>query len=174
MTLLHSAKESQFLIFSSITTYIIFFSDCYGMLVFPPKIKNKRAFLIDQLVENLPTMQETLVWFLNWEAAGEEIGYQFQYSCASLMAQLVKNLLQGEKPGLDPWVGKIPWRRERLPTPVFWPWEFHELYIPWGQKESEHDWVTFTFTLKLIICWSLSPPMDGMWRKGFGGWLNLD
>ena len=20
----------------------------------------------------------------------------------------------------DPWVGKIPWRRERLPTPVFW------------------------------------------------------
>ena len=23
------------------------------------------------------------------------------------------------------WVGKIPWRRERLPTPVFWPREFH-------------------------------------------------
>ena len=22
---------------------------------------------------------------------------------------------------VDPWVGKIPWRRERLPTPVFWP-----------------------------------------------------
>ena len=61
MTLLHSAKESQFLIFSSITTYIIFFSDCYGMFVFPKKIKNKRASLIDQLVENLPAMQETLV-----------------------------------------------------------------------------------------------------------------
>ena len=25
------------------------------------------------------------------------------------------------------WVGKMPWRRERLPTPVFWPGEFHEL-----------------------------------------------
>ena len=24
----------------------------------------------------------------------------------------------------DPWVGKIPWRRERLPTPVFWPRKF--------------------------------------------------
>ena len=24
----------------------------------------------------------------------------------------------------DPWVGKIPWRRERLSTPVFWPGEF--------------------------------------------------
>ena len=21
--------------------------------------------------------------------------------------------------GVDPWVGKIPWRRDRLPTPVF-------------------------------------------------------
>ena len=31
----------------------------------------------------------------------------------------------------------IPWRRERLPTPVFWPGEFHELYIPWGCKESD-------------------------------------
>ena len=38
---------------------------------------------------------------------------------------------------LDPWVGKIPWRRERLPTPVFWPGEFHELYNPWGHKESD-------------------------------------
>ena len=25
------------------------------------------------------------------------------------------------KPGFDHWVGKIPWRRERLPTPIFWP-----------------------------------------------------
>ena len=28
-------------------------------------------------------------------------------------------------PGFDPWVGKIPWRRERLPTPVFLPEESH-------------------------------------------------
>ena len=32
----------------------------------------------------------------------------------------------------DPWVGNIPWRRERLPTPVFWPGEFHGLYIVHG------------------------------------------
>ena len=30
---------------------------------------------------------------------------------------------------------KIPWRRERLPTPVFWPGELHGLYSPWGRKE---------------------------------------
>jgi len=29
--------------------------------------------------------------------------------------------------GFDFWGGKIPWRRERLPTPVFWPGEFHGL-----------------------------------------------
>ena len=38
-------------------------------------------------------------------------------------------------PGLDPWVGKIPWKGERVPTPVFCPGEFHELYSPWGRKE---------------------------------------
>jgi len=35
------------------------------------------------------------------------------------------------RPGFDPWVGKIPWRRERLPTPVFRPREFHGLYSLW-------------------------------------------
>ena len=37
-------------------------------------------------------------------------------------------------PGFDPSVGKIPWRRERLLTPVFWPGEF-SLYSPWGREE---------------------------------------
>ena len=36
---------------------------------------------------------------------------------------------------MDPWVGKIPSRRESLPTPVFWPGKFHGLYSPWGHKE---------------------------------------
>ena len=40
------------------------------------------------------------------------------------MAQLVKTLQCG-RPGFDPQVGKILWRRERLPTPVFWPGESH-------------------------------------------------
>ena len=63
---------------------------------------------------------------------GEGIGYSFQYSWASLVAQL-----QCGRPGFNPWVGKIPWRRESLPTPVFWPGEFlgHGLYSSWGHKE---------------------------------------
>ena len=43
--------------------------------------------------------------------------------------------LQCGRPGFDPWVGKIPWRRKRLPTPRFWPREFHGPYSPWGCKE---------------------------------------
>ena len=31
------------------------------------------------------------------------------------------------RPGFYPWVGKIPWRREWQPTPVFLPGEFHGL-----------------------------------------------
>ena len=41
---------------------------------------------------------------------------------ASLVAQLVKNLPAYRRPGFGPWVGKTPWRRERLPTPVFLVW----------------------------------------------------
>ena len=61
-------------------------------------------------------------------SAGEGIGHPLQYSWASRVAQLVKNLPAMWKIWFDPWIGKIPWRRARLPTPVFWPGEFHGLY----------------------------------------------
>ena len=41
-----------------------------------------------------------------------------QFPRASLVAQLVRNPpAVRETFGFDPWVEKIPWRRERLPTP---------------------------------------------------------
>ena len=55
---------------------------------------------------------------------------------ASLVVQVVMN----PPAMLETWVQslgwKIPWRREQLPTPVFWPGEFHGLYSPCGRKES--------------------------------------
>ena len=63
-------------------------------------------------------------------STGEGIGYPLQYSWASLVAQLVKNLPTMR----ETWVGKILWRRERLSTPVFWPGELHGLYSPWGAE----------------------------------------
>ena len=64
------------------------------------------------------------------KSSGEGIGYRLQYSWASFMAQL-----KCGTPGFNPGVEKIPWRREQLTTPIFWPREFHGLYSPWGQKE---------------------------------------
>ena len=36
-----------------------------------------------------------------------------------MVAQLVKNPPARREKGFNPRVGKSPWRRERLPTPVF-------------------------------------------------------
>ena len=64
-------------------------------------------------------------------------------------SDLVKRLpwwLSGKEPTcqcrrlrFDPWVGKVPWRREWQPTPVFWPGKSHGQrrlggYIPWGHR----------------------------------------
>ena len=51
-------------------------------------------------------------------------------------------------PGFNPWVGKIPWKRESLSTPVFLPGESHGQrslagYSPSGQTV-RHDWATNT------------------------------
>ena len=51
------------------------------------------------------------------------------------------------RPGFDPWMGKIPWRRKWQPTPVFLPrksqrqWSLAG-YCPWGCKRVRHDLLT--------------------------------
>ena len=55
--------------------------------------------------------------------------------------------LQCERSGFNHWLGMTPWRREWLPTPVFWPGEFQGLYSPWGckgQYMTEHLSLHFT------------------------------
>ena len=53
---------------------------------------------------------------------------------ASLVAQLVKNLAAMQETWVQSLGWKDPWRRKQLPTPVFWPGEFHRLYSPGGPK----------------------------------------
>ena len=76
--------------------------------------------------------------------------YPLHYSWTFLVVQLVKNPRACSSPGLDPLVGKIPWRREGLPTLVFWPGEFHGLYSPWGCKELD---ITERLSLHLSAWW---------------------
>ena len=64
---------------------------------------------------------------------------------ASLVTQKAKNLpamQEMQETQVHPWVGKIPWRREWQPTPVFLPGESHGQrslmgYSPRGHKESD-------------------------------------
>ena len=56
------------------------------------------------------------------------------------------------RPGFNPWVGKIPWRREWQATPAFLPRESHGQrslagYSPWGLTESD---TTERLTLKWL------------------------
>ena len=62
-------------------------------------------------------------------------------------------LLLFVKPGFDLWVGKIPWRREWLPTPVFLLGELHGQrnlmgFSPWSHKESD---MTEQLLLSLLL-----------------------
>ena len=85
----------------------------------------------------------------------------------TLVAQMVKRLpTMWERPGFDPWVRKIPWRRKWQPTPVFLPGKSHGPrslagYSLWGHKEldmTEHThklFFNFYFYLFIWLCWVL-------------------
>ena len=71
----------------------------------------------------------------------------------SLMGQMVKNLPVRQETWFNPWVRKIPWRREWQSIPEFLPGEFHGQkslvgYNPWGHKESD---MTEQLTLRFLF-----------------------
>ena len=86
-------------------------------------------------------------------SAGEGIGYPLQYSWASLVAQLVKNL-----PAVrETCVQSLDWEdsleKGRLPIPILWPRVFQGLYSPWGLKESDiTERLSLRCTYKRICC----------------------
>ena len=94
---------------------------------------------------------------------GEGNNYPFQCSCASLVVQVVKNPSSMWETWVLSWVGKILWRKERVPTPVLWPGEFHGLYSPWGCRESDMIERLSLYVLSLPImklCTLASRPGD--------------
>ena len=83
----------------------------------------------------------------------------YSYLWASLVIPMVKNSLAMQETRFNPWVGKIPWRRKWLSTPVFLPGEFHGQKSLEGSQRVGHDWVTnnlqsTTFT-KVTDLWVL-------------------
>ena len=86
--------------------------------------------------------------------------------------QLVKNLPASRRPGFDPWVRKISWRKKWQPTPVFLLGKSHgqrtlEGYSPWGRKKSDtteharmHFELPIQFSSVAQSCLTLCDPMN--------------
>ena len=69
-------------------------------------------------------------------SSGERIGYPLQYSWASLIPQLVKNLPAMQ----ETWVRSLGWEdtlEKGKATHSSVLGKFHRLYSPWGCKESD-------------------------------------
>ena len=76
--------------------------------------------------------------------------------------------LQWGRPGFDSWVGKIPWRREWLPTPIFSAGEFHVQrivagYSPWRCKELDMTELLKFFTFRGSIAWWIKAGSSIAW-----------
>ena len=95
-------------------------------------------------------------------------GYMITFIWASLVAQDGKEYAcnAGELSSIH---GKIPWRREWLPTPVFLPGQFHGQrslvgYSPWGRKELD--------TAERLTCGNLIFNLCVKLSDSFPKWLN--
>ena len=90
-----------------------------------------------------------------------------QFLLSPLWVKKLRNsCLQCRRPGFDPWVRKIPWRRKWQPILVLLPGKSHGQrslvdYSPWDLKESDTtEWFHFhflsvfkSFALDLVLLW---------------------
>ena len=76
------------------------------------------SFLSLTLASRILTTREALRHLTGWELKEYKLPLW-----ASLVVQTGRIRLQCERPGFNPCIGKIPWRRAWQPTPVFWPGE---------------------------------------------------
>ena len=82
----------------------------------------------------------------------------------SLVAQLIKIPLQCRRPWFDSWVGKIPWRSDRLSTSVF-------LVFPGGSDSKES--ACNAGDLGLIPGWGRSPGDGNGYPLQYACWENF-
>ena len=92
---------------------------------------HKESDKTERLTFPLFQVSESAIWF----CSTRDMGF-------SWLLRWSRICLQCRRPGFNPWVGKIPWRREWQSTPIFIPGEFHgqrslEGYSPLGCKESD-------------------------------------
>ena len=94
-----------------------------------------------------------------------------------MVAQTVKSSPAVQETWFNPWIGKFPWRREWLPTSVFFSGEFHRQgslagYSLWGRKESDTtEWLTLS--LSLAVQWVVKNLQFHCKGRGFDPWLRI-
>ena len=89
------------------------------------------------------------------------------YEWSSLADSVSKESLQCRRPGFNPWVRKIPWRRKWQPTPVFLPGKSSGQrslvgYSPWCRRV-RHNWAT-----KLVLLMNSKPVLllsEHWWKE---------
>ena len=86
--------------------------------------------------------RRSLIGYSPWDRRVSDMTERLHFVLLSLVAQLIKNPPTMRETWVQPWVGKIPWRRKWQPIPVFLPGKFHGLrslvgYSSWGCKESD-------------------------------------
>ena len=109
----------------------------------------------------------------------------------SWVTQAVKNLPAIWETWVWSQVGKIPWRREWWPTPVFLPGKFHGQrslvgYSSWGHKElNTSEWLTLNFSFiistdaekefnKVCVCFTVKQNKITISKLGIeGSYLNM-
>ena len=118
----------------------------------------------DPLEEGMATHSRILAWRIPWteEPGGlqsmgsQRVGYDFSDLAHMHVSPVVgfcgglggkESTCQYRRCRFDPWVRKIPWRREWQPTPVFLPGESHGQrslagYSPGGCKALDKTEVT--------------------------------
>ena len=110
-------------------------------------------------------MGTVMVWFAGCHERITVVTRIRGFPCGSSWERIH---LQCGRPGFDPWVGKIPWRRERLPSLVFWPGEFPGLYSPWGRRKwdtTERLSLTHHPTKASCKAWQVSLPGCGSQKR---------
>ena len=89
---------------------------------------------------------------------GEGTGYPLQYSGAFLEAQLMKNQLLYGRRGFDPWVGKISWRTEWQPIPLFLPGEsYGQGSLAWDSPSKNTGLGSHFFVQGIFLTQGLNP-----------------
>ena len=132
-----------------------------------------------------PPVPDIRGWSLSSCPPSNHWGWAWPLRDLSLVAQMVKNLLAVQKHGFDPWVKKIPWKREWLPTPVFLPGESHGQkslvgYSQWGHKEldmterlSTHLSLSIQRNVWFLFSFFKSKPLWAFNLKPIDNYLNI-